>query len=460
MTEHQIKLPLNRRLNTNILMYGVCPLLERFRDLISLASTSKAMRSLVYSADCVWSSAPCALCMHAGCSGCGRDQVGCALIRQVVTKTAAAHLVVHLKLDDLVPFLVICQQNKRGLLRRLQLLIEPPSSSSPIFPLGESTMDIGSGEDDAYLVAESSSLSQTPKLNIEDLIISIPSPGDWQVGLANMFRLVGATLRVLKFRFASPANLFATLPSLRLEQLEVDGPQDVHQLLALELPSLLHLRLNNSRIRLSGKLQCPRLQTFEFYGRLASDGSLLWRNAEDVTAAVAALPSSLLYLEMRLDSRFVNTALSSIAESFPVLEGLTLDMPDEAELVHSTKVSKEVMLVLTMSCPRLYSIEFRNSFVSFEADAVLYMAQFRNLRKLRLVFDDDVVALLPDLLAKSSSLEELHLYQDRGDIMDEMGSDARWDQMQAMVDLLQEQFTTVYIHLEDDPFYEGEGEED
>lgn len=486
--------PIHRHLNNNVLFFGIFPTLERTRDLISLASTCKALRTLVYSADNIWSSAPMAVCMHSGCCGCGREQVGCALIRQAVTKTAVAHLVMHLKCNDLLPFFSKCKENKRRVLRRLQLLLEPPigddlldENTSSFFDIGAISLDISAddeGEADAadsaaaggrgrlqkvaptLLLSSSSSSNREDaaptNLDIEDLVVSIASTSEWHGHLADtsyadLFCHIGANLRVVKFRFASPANLFATLPSLRLEHIEVDGPQEMGQLLALNIPALIHLRLKNSRMRLSGSLQCPKLQTFEFYGRLAHDGTLLWRNATDVHAAIAALPPSLIYIELSMDPQFINVILRCIADRFPLLESLILEMPDEVELEQSTKVSQQTILILINQCPNLYSIEFRNSFVTYDVDAFLYLAQFRKLRKLRLIYDEDTVDLLPALLENSPSIEEVHLYQDRGEIFDDEGDDLRWGAMDSKVEILQEQFSGVFIHLDDEP---GDDNED
>lgn len=435
-------------LDTNIICEAILPYLERLTDLIFLSHTSRHFRSTIFSGRTLstWSSAPVDICVDSSCKfGCGRFSVSSSLAWSILKCTSTVSVRLHMPFSKLGVLLEAILGNKLQALSRLHLRFRIDDDAAAV----ASTLNL-----------ESKTLSKSMRcVKLGHLIIygypdTFPTAGCLDL----LMTIFGLHLETLKFMESSPRNLLKLLhkqicPSLL--SLSIEGEQPLEDLLGLHCNTLKNLCLHNTAIKLSsglqhqGPLQFSNLTSFELTDR-ADTGNLLWKTGQDVRDGMSVLPISLKDLTLRIDSRLANAAIIESSKRLLNLEMLMLQLPDKDEN-GPDDINYSSVVALKHGCPSLIALEITDGLIGFDVDAFVALKDFRNLRRIKLLYDDNIVDALPRLLeeSSSSSIEDIQFYENAGEIFGEDDGSVRWHAMQERLVEMSADFVFVNIGLSD-----------
>jgi hypothetical protein len=215
----------------------------------------------------------------------------------------------------------------------------------------------------------------------------------------------------------------------------------------LRSDNLRVLGLQNIGTRIAERMQLTNLMTLE-YIELES-GHYFWKDAAEVVAAINALPRSITDFEFRIPGTYANQALQAIGRRLNKLRNLTLQIPDAGSTFVPPDIAASSVSVLRDGCPQLMSLELVDGLTGFDNAAFQQFASFPKLRRLKLLYDETLVDLLPGVLFTSNSIEQVFFYENAGDIFQEDGGVDRWTSMEEKLQRVSEQFSSVLIGLTD-----------
>ena len=160
-------------------------------------------------------------------------------------------------------------------------------------------------------------------------------------------------------------------------------------------------------MKIKDLIDCIHLQRLEYINREED----MLREASEVSLAVQNMPISLRELEIGVSSLLANETLVNIAIYLPNLEFLSLKLSDLSGILPAD-ISLETMERLHSGCPLLSTLEISGSVVGIEVAAFLFLQHFLYLRKIKLLYDEDIIDALCMLLYKAEYLDEIIFYED------------------------------------------------
>jgi hypothetical protein len=263
-------------------------------------------------------------------------------------------------------------------------------------------------------------------------------------------------LESLQFMESSPAGVLKLLQSNLcpiLSNLCIEGEQLFEDLWGFQSDSLKFLSLHDTGMKLCNNNSIHDTLQFPFLTRLeltdkGDNTSALWRTEDDIRRGISTLPSSLKGVELRIDSRLANIAIIELSKRLCNLESLSLQLPDKDE-DGPNEISFSTISALKNGCPSLFSLEITDGLIGFDVDAFLALKDFTCLRKIKLLYDDNIVEALPRLLEESysDSIEDVQFYENAGEIFTEEGGAARWHAMEESLVKISGVFPCVNIGL-------------
>lgn len=434
-------------LDTNIMCEAIFPCLERLTDIVNLSHTSKHLRLSIFCGrtSTIWSSCPLDICIDPLCTfGCGRVSIKPSLAWLILRSTSIVTVRVHLPFSSLCFLLKAILENKLKTLRHVHLRFRIDDDSSSV----------------ASMLSLDREVSSIPirRINVGHLTIyGYPSTYVPTGALDTLLQVFGMSLKTLQLMETSPVYLLSMLRMNvcpNLTNLTIQGQQLIEGLLDLQCDSLRSLSLLETGIRLGrgrGKLsimQFPNLVKLELVDKMETTNQL-WRTEQDIVDGISVLPTSLRELELRIDSRLANVAIIELGRRLQNLEDLRLQLPDRDEL-GPDDISFSAIAALKHGCPRLSLFETTDGLIGFDVDAFISMKDFRCLRKLKVLYDDNIVDALPKLLEESSSnlLDDIQFYENAGEILEDDGA-SRWNTMEERLLKISAIFTCVNISLSD-----------
>lgn len=159
---------------------------------------------------------------------------------------------------------------------------------------------------------------------------------------------------------------------------------------------------------------------------------------------------------------YADGILSAITGHLHHLESLQLHLPDGTGFAHGrqewddagvprlhlngnnhiiTEFSAEQMVLLRTECPRLVSLEISNTFISLQAPALLALGELDTLRRIKLLYSEELVQALPRFLAISRQIEEVAFFEDVA-----IGSE-EWLSIDNKIAQVSDLFPSVLIHV-------------
>ena len=154
-------------------------------------------------------------------------------------------------------------------------------------------------------------------------------------------------------------------------------------------------------------------------------------------------------IELRIDSRLANPAIIELSRRLSKLQSLSLQLPDKDEN-GPDDISFSAIAALKNGCPYLLTLEITDGLIGFDVDAFVALKDFSRLKRIKLLYDDQIVDALPRLLEESSdSIEDVQFYENAGDIFSEDDGPARWHAMEERLEKMSAVFTCVNIGLSD-----------
>ena len=127
-----------------------------------------------------------------------------------------------------------------------------------------------------------------------------------------------------------------------------------------------------------------------------------------------------------------------------------LQLPDKDEN-GPDDINYSSVVALKQGCPSLIALEITDGLIGFDVDAFVALKDFRNLKRIKLLYDDNIVDALPRLLEESSSspIEDIQFYENAGEIFGEDDGSVRWHAMQERLVAMSADFVFVNIGLSD-----------
>ena len=434
-------------LDINIMCEAIFPCLERLTDIVNLSHTSKHLRSSIFCGrtSTIWSSYPLDICIDPVCTfGCGRVSIKPSLAWLILRSTSIVTVRVHLPFSSLCCLLKAILENKLNALRHVHLRFRSDDDSSSVASM--------------HLLDREVSSIPIRRINVGHLTIyGYPSPYVPTGALDTLLQIFGLSLKTLQLMETSPVYLLSMLRMNvcpNLTNLTIQGKQVITDLLDLQCDSLRSLSLLETGVRLgSGRgklsiLQFRNLVKLELVDKLETT-NLLWQTEQDIVDGISVLPTSLRELELRIDSRLANATIIELSKRLKNLEDLRLQLPDRDEL-GPDDISTSAIAALRHGCPRLSLFETTDGLIGIEVDAFISLKEFRCLRKLKVLYDDNIVDALPKLLEESSSnsLDDVQFYENAGEILEDDGA-TRWNAMEERLAKISAIFTCVNIGLSD-----------
>jgi hypothetical protein len=445
--DHEIITGHLSNLDANIVCEAILPYLERLTDLVNLSHTSKFFRSIIFSGrtSSIWSSSDLYICVDATCRfGCGRVSIHPCLAWSILRFTSTVSVRLHLPFSKLGLLLEAILSNRLQVLRYVHLrfrIDEEAQVAASILSLDREMFSV-----------------PIRRMKVAHLTVyGYPNSFNSTGSLDLLLHIFGLHLETLQFMETSPICLLKTLqknvcPSL--SNLSIQGEQLLDDLLGLRSETLRSLTLHDTAIKLSGSaglhstLQFPNLMRLELVDR-ADSAMHLWKTEQDVRECMVSLPSSLKDLELRIDSRLANSAIIELSKRLSRLENLALQLPDKDEN-GPDDISYSAIAALKHGCPSIISLEITDGLIGFDVDAFVALKDFRQLRKIKLLYDDIIVDALPRLLEESlsDSIDEVEFFENAGEIsLEDEGT--RWYAMEERLVKMSSVFTCVTISLSD-----------
>lgn len=467
------------KIDLNVVGHSICPYLDTVTDLSSLAATSKDFQLFIYGMESLWVSRPTDICIDSTCRfGCGRTKCLSWNAWSILSNAPIRHLRMHLSFSL---FGVLWKSvSKKATIRRLHLRFRADAKQK---------MD---AESIKRLIQHT--CTEVPNLTHLTIFgwpthINSSATESTEVCVKWLQR-IGANLKSLQFLESSPRGILASALSIcpRLEHFVVEGRQDLSSRrqrssvnrmesgaavaaddggeqevtvsetasaagapegssMILRSDNLRVLGLQNIGTRIAERMQLTNLMTLE-YIELES-GHYFWKDAAEVVAAINALPRSITDFEFRIPGTYANQALQAIGRRLNKLRNLTLQIPDAGSTFVPPDIAASSVSVLRDGCPQLMSLELVDGLTGFDNAAFQQFASFPKLRRLKLLYDETLVDLLPGVLFTSNSIEQVFFYENAGDIFQEDGGVDRWTSMEEKLQRVSEQFSSVLIGLTD-----------
>lgn len=435
-------------LDVDIICQAILPYLTVLTDIVRLSHSSKLFRNIIFSGrtSSIWSSNPIDICIDPLCKfGCGRIPISPSLAWSILRHTSVVSVRLHMPFSTLGQFLESVNSNQLHVLRRLHLRFRVDEDAAAV----ASTLSIKNN-------AFSAPLRQ---LNLSELTIygypnSFVSTGCLDLLLSTF----GNNLETLQFMETSPARVLKALQTNIcpvLSNLTIQGEQQFEDLWGLRSETLKFLSLRDTAIKLSRTFGIPDVLQFacltrlELIDRVGDASNRLWRTTEDITEGMSVLPLSLREIELRIDSRLANPAIIELSRRLSKLQSLSLQLPDKDEN-GPDDISFSAIAALKNGCPYLLTLEITDGLIGFDVDAFVALKDFSRLKRIKLLYDDQIVDALPRLLEESSdSIEDVQFYENAGDIFSEDDGPARWHAMEERLEKMSAVFTCVNIGLSD-----------
>jgi hypothetical protein len=240
-----------------------------------------------------------------------------------------------------------------------------------------------------------------------------------------ILQMMGKNLEILQFKQSSPYDSLQAINEFcpNLINLSLEGKLELQDLIHLNHSKLKILSLRGSRLRLNGVLNLPNLVRFEFINdgdfHNSSSSTLLptlnvWTSSRDVHDAVNAIPESVRELDFMIDSRYINEFIVCVSKKLIFLENFSVQISKNDDEIFD--VSLNAIQNLLLHCKELNELAILGGLVGFEMEAFRQIHKFLKLRKLTLLYDEQVVDELPDLLNQSSSLKEILFFINSSDL--------------------------------------------
>ena len=433
-------------LDLDIICQALLPYLTILTDLVNLSHSSKLFRDIIFSGrtSSIWSNNPVDICINYCKFGCGRTPISTHLAWSILRYTSVVSIRLHMPFNRLGLLLESVIGNQLQMLRRLHLRFRV--------------------DDDADITAKTlllereESLVPMRQLNMAELTIygypnSFVSTGCLELLLS----IFGRNLETLQFMETSPIGVLKTLQSNIcpvLSNLTIQGEQLLDDLMGLKSDTLKFLSLRDTSIKLSGRIGVHETLQFSHLTRLelidkVDSSNRLWRTANDINEGMSVLPPSLKEIELRIDSRLANPAIIELSKRLCKLQTLSLQLPDKDEN-GPDDISFSAIAALKHGCPYLIVLEITDGLIGFDVDAFIALKDFTFLKRIKLLYDDSIVDLLPRLLEESAdSIEDVQFYENAGDIFNEEDGSARWHAMEERLEKMSAVFTCVNIGLSD-----------
>lgn len=445
MREHKAKQL--KDLDEDIISEAIFPYLERLTDFVNLSYTCKFFCSIIFSGRIcsVWSSSPVDICTDSSiCKfGCGRSPISQSLALSIMRYTSVTSVRLHMQFSGIALLLEAILGNPLQFLKRLHIRFrtdEETDNAESILSMQKKMLAI-----------------PIRPLNITHLAIyGFSSKFPASECLNIMLSMFGKNLETLRLMETSPTCAFKILQTNvcpALSNLCIQGEQYLEDLWGFKSDTLKSLSLHDTTIKLSGynstysTLRFPFLVRLELIDR-ADVTSVSWRTEEEIRDAISTLPLSLKEIELRIDSILANQAIVELSKRLSQLETLSLQLPDRGD-DGPTDISLTTILALRHGCPSLQSLEISDGLTGFEVDAFVALKDFKCLRKIKLLYDDNIVDALPRLLQVSSSdtIEDVQFYENAGEIFNELDGAAKWDAMEERLLRMSGMFSCVNIIL-------------
>lgn len=431
-------------LDVAIICQAIVPYLERLTDLVNLSHSSKFFRSIIFSerTSSTWSCGPLDICVDSSCRfGCGRVSIKPDLAWSILNLTSVMSVRLHMPFRMVGLLFESILGNHLQLLKRLHLR----------FCI----------DDDAAVDLSRLSLKQSNRpVNLTHLTIyGFPNTFAAAGCLDLLLPMFGKQLESLQFMETSPVGVLKTLqtnvcPSL--SYLCIQGEQQVDDLWGFESRTLRYLSLHDTAIKLGingthihDTLRFPFLVRLELIDR-ADMTNPLWATEDDIREGISTFPLSLKEVELRIDSRLANTAIVELSRRLSNLEALSLQLPDKDE-EGPDDISFSTIAALKHGCPFLLSLEITDGLIGFEIDAFVALKDLAHLKRIKLLYDDNIVDSLPRLLDESvyDSIEDVQFFENAGEIFGQEDGAACWHAMEERLVKLSAVFTCVNIGLSD-----------
>ena len=470
-------------LNADILYQNIFPYLDRLSCLINLSHTSKGFRNLIFSQDCsgIWSCGSLDICIDPQCRfGCGRQRIKPTLAYKIIEETDVVELRLHLPFHTFGNLQNAILRNWRQSLRHLHLRfrrvdegLQIPPTEDNMWPAAHSLLSFSPNQNQSK-----------PHAALLNSLVVYGWPVENPLSCLNLSTF-GGSLEVLHFMETSPRHLLRKLHSddgsggssgsssgngsgdtrvcPHLTDLCIQGEQDMNGITCFSNGQLKVLALRDAAVFLSNVaplgagesmappcLDLPSLYRLE----LIDHDHVLLATEDDVRSMVAALPPLLREIELRLNSSLANCVITQLSKRLRYLEVLSLHLPDEDDLALPINISRPAIESLAACCPSLLSLEVTDGLISFDLDAFEALGSLSSLRRLKMMYDEDYVDLLPTVLNASQSIEEVLFYDNADDVADEdpiatLGGASRWHEMSESLAKVAEMFPSVNLGLRD-----------
>lgn len=473
-------------LDRNVLLHGVLSYLTLLHDVVAFASTCRELSRLVYRQSRLWGQersafecqAPMKMCMVKKCVGCGRPRIAPATALHLLARAPIRHLSVHVPFQHFVRVASAIHKRKTVVdlcvkfaafdykLPLPQFLVQNSIATS----VKESEYLANDDNDDEY----DSSVNGTIDGNVFLKNITFfgwPSTGlDFNLDMLryceDILSAIGGSSQSIQFYDSSPRGILWRLTSVcpKLEEILVEGDQS-RAGATLSSSALTTLRLSQTSARLDmDSLKTPNLSLFEYLDDMNPQrhcNEMVFKNFHDVYTFVRAIPPNIKDFGIRISSSHADDVLNAITGHLHNLESLRLQLPEVnryadypfmswdgddgpvQEIHHSniTYFTAEQMTMLKTACPRLISIEISNTCISLHPAALLALGELDKLRRIKLLYSEELAQILPQFLSISKQMEEVTFFEDVS-----IGS-GRWMTIDNKIARVSDLFPSVLIHL-------------
>lgn len=409
--------------------------LTKLGELLQVANTNKYLRRAVISSD-LWRYESVDICLDRECFGCGRYPIYSTIAWNIIAYTNMEFLRIHLPYTRLESCANVMLHSRTLRSAHLRFRFDGSTFSDQL---------IHSHSKDSCL--ESLTIFGWPKVGNRATGQRLPS-------CHNLFRLFGSSLKSIKFKESCPQDIFESILSFanQLNSVEVEGQLNSMALQNFTSETIVFLSLIDSKCKLDFPLRLPSLQKFEYLNKSAN--SNLWESVTDVLNAISSIPSTVTDLNFSVASEYGNQFIAAVGKRFPVLERLSVSLSDNessagANAIVPADINSLSMSNLCANCQSLRCVEISGGIVGVDLAAFKLLAHLPLLRRVILLYNEEIVNELPHTLNSGSNLEEIIFFENAGEIMSENGNTNRWEQMEDAINDLAELFPALSIRLDD-----------
>jgi len=256
-------------------------------------------------------------------------------------------------------------------------------------------------------------------------------------GRHRLLCILGERLISLSFLALSPSHMFTMVKELcpNLRTLRVDKACSLEDLALYRNNNLESLELCRADFLLTVHLQLPRLRRLRFTPARVYD-------TVQFTQMISVLNPNILELCLEVPSEMASSLLPHIATRLPQLRNLKLEGSYMCGKLDVAELSS-----LCTGCPSLHTFEVFSarsvSTLGFQNNAFHVLGSFPSLRRVRVMYEETVVADLALTLSTSRSLSEVVLWERM------RWSSRPWTMMRLRVSSIASAFPTTNVSLED-----------